>query len=115
MPLFVFMFSLFLLSLLLGAKRWRKPFELWVPQLLGCMCYSIYAWHGILLNVMVPPESEMETTLTLLPLFLAITLALSALSYRYIEFGSRQDWRALFLLRPARRQQDQSNSRTIAS
>jgi hypothetical protein len=30
--------------------------------------------------------------------FTALILALSALSYRYIEFGHRRDWKALFLL-----------------
>ena len=60
------------------------------------MCYSIYAWHGIVLNVMVPSISEVSTTFIFLPLFLGVTFVLAALSYRYIEFGARENWRALF-------------------
>jgi peptidoglycan/LPS O-acetylase OafA/YrhL len=92
-------FALFLWAILCGPRELAWPLELWILQLLGCMCYSIYAWHGIALNVMVPPDSEIERTWALLPAFLAITFALSTLSYRYIEFGARSDWRTLFLLR----------------
>ena len=66
------------------------------------MCYSIYAWHGIVMNEMIPPEpSHLADTFRVLAPYLFITLALtalSALSYRYIEFGRERNWRAVFLI-----------------
>jgi hypothetical protein len=63
------------------------------------MCYSIYAWHGIIMNQMIPPStSSLPDTLRLLAPFLFVILALSSLSYRYIEFGRERNWKALFLI-----------------
>jgi len=65
------------------------------------MCYSIYAWHGIILSEMIPPEtSQLADTVRLLAPYLFVTLGLSALSYRYIEFGRERDVRVLFLIPP---------------
>jgi peptidoglycan/LPS O-acetylase OafA/YrhL len=64
------------------------------------MCYSIYAWHSIIMVEMIPPDtSRLQDMLRLSFPYLAITIVLSALSYRYIEFGHRRDWKSLFLLR----------------
>jgi peptidoglycan/LPS O-acetylase OafA/YrhL len=69
---------------------------------LGCMCYSIYAWHGIIMNEMIPPAtSSLTDTLRLLAPFLFVMLALSCLSYRYIEFGRERNWKRLFLVADA--------------
>jgi hypothetical protein len=44
---------------------------------------------------MTPPgTSSLKDTLRLSLPYLAIAIALSALSYRYIEFGHQRDWRA---------------------
>jgi peptidoglycan/LPS O-acetylase OafA/YrhL len=92
-------FALLLLSILSGVNPLRRVLEIWPLQVLGCMCYSIYAWHGIVMNQMIPPSSSsLSDTLRLVMPFLFMTLALSSLSYRYIEFGRERNWKALFLV-----------------
>jgi peptidoglycan/LPS O-acetylase OafA/YrhL len=92
-------FSLVLLSILSGANPLRRALEVWPLQVLGCMCYSIYAWHGIIMNEMIPPAtSSLRDTLRLSVPFLGVMLALSSLSYRYIEFGRERNWKTLFLV-----------------
>lgn len=96
--LFSVAFSLFLFGSLFVGGLLRSLLENWPLQLLGCMCYSIYAWHGIVMNDMIPPDTSLlADTMRFLAPFTALILALSALSYRYIEFGHRRDWKALFL------------------
>ncbi len=92
-------FAVVLLSILSGASPLRRVLENWPLQVLGCMCYSVYAWHGIIMNQMIPPlTSSLTDTLRLLAPFLFVMLALSGLSYRYIEFGRERNWKALFLV-----------------
>jgi peptidoglycan/LPS O-acetylase OafA/YrhL len=92
-------FAFVLLGILSGANPLRRALEIWPLQVLGCMCYSIYAWHGIIMNEMIPPStSSLNDTLRLLAPFLIVMLALSSLSYRYIEFGRERNWKALFLV-----------------
>ncbi|MDA9499419.1 acyltransferase family protein [Bradyrhizobium sp. CCBAU 11357] len=93
-------FAMVLLAVLCGAWSANRLFEAWPIQVIGCMCYSIYAWHSIIMVEMIPPDtSPLRDTLRLSFPYLAITILLSALSYRYIEFGHQRDWRSLFLLR----------------
>ncbi|QQO20351.1 acyltransferase [Bradyrhizobium diazoefficiens] len=93
-------FSMVLLAVLSGAWLTNRVFEAWALQVIGCMCYSIYAWHSIIMVEMIPPDtSSLKDTLRLSLPYVATMIALSALSYRYIEFGHRRDWRTLFLLR----------------
>jgi peptidoglycan/LPS O-acetylase OafA/YrhL len=97
-------FSMVLLAVLSGAWSANRVLEAWACQVLGCMCYSIYAWHSIIMVEMIPPAtSSLKDTLWLSLPYLAITIALSALSYRYIEFGHQRDWRALFVLGNSKR------------
>jgi peptidoglycan/LPS O-acetylase OafA/YrhL len=97
--LFTAGFSALLLGVIARANPLAALLEVWPLQILGCMCYSIYAWHGIIMNEMIPAEpSHLADTLRLLAPYLVITLGLSALSYRYIEFGHQRDARALFLM-----------------
>ena len=97
-------FSIMLLAILSGAWSANRVFEAWAFQVVGCMCYSVYAWHSIIMVEMIPPDtSSLNDTLRLSLPYLAITIALSALSYRYIEFGHQRDWRALFVLRQSER------------
>lgn len=98
--LFAAGFAMLLLGVLSGASPLRWLLQTWPLQVAGCMCYSIYAWHGIVMNEMIPPEtSSLADTLRLLLPFAGVMLPLAALSYRYIEFGRERDWKALFLLR----------------
>lgn len=71
-------------------------------QLLGMMCYSLYIWHLPLLDLMMPGRGAMGfgPFAASLALFAVITLAIAALSYRFIEFARVSDWRRLFLLDP---------------
>ena len=95
-------FAFVLLSILSGVNPLRRVLEIWPLQVLGCMCYSIYAWHGIIMNEMIPPAtSSLADTLRLMAPFLFVMLALSGLSYRYIEFGRERNWKALFLIADA--------------
>jgi peptidoglycan/LPS O-acetylase OafA/YrhL len=91
-------FALILLGLLSGADILKKPFETWALQVLGCMCYSIYAWHATVMGKMIPHATPLAGTLALALPCVVVILALSAMSYRYIEFGHQKSWRALFLL-----------------
>ena len=89
----------FLLGVLSGVNPVRRVLENWPLQVLGCMCYSVYAWHGIVMGAMIPPSTSMlADTIRLLAPYSFVTLMLSILSYRYIEFGRQKNWRALFLL-----------------
>ncbi|MBR0934938.1 acyltransferase [Bradyrhizobium jicamae] len=98
--LFSMAFATLLFCSLSAGRLLRAVLETWALQVLGCMCYSIYAWHGIVMNDMIPPAtSTLADTLRLAAPFTLLILALSALSYRYIEFGHTRDWKALFLLR----------------
>ncbi len=95
-------FAFMLLSILSGVSPLRRVLENRPLQVLGCMCYSVYAWHGIIMNQMIPPStSSLSDTLRLLAPFLFVMLALSGLSYRYIEFGRERNWKALFLVADA--------------
>lgn len=97
--LFTIGFAMLLVGVLSGENPLKWMLQAWPLQVAGCMCYSLYAWHGILMNEMIPPETSSlsETRQLLLP-FLGIMLPLAALSYRYIEFGRERDWKTLFLI-----------------
>ncbi len=68
-----------------------------VLQILGMMCYSLYVWHGVVKLSVLGIDGLF--TAAQLGMFLVILVAISALSYRYIEFGHVRDARSLF--RPA--------------
>jgi peptidoglycan/LPS O-acetylase OafA/YrhL len=76
-----------------GLIRW-----LWTNralQLLGMMCYSLYVWHGVLIP-RIAMDAEGSFTVGRLTAYFMFLLLLSALSYRYIEFGAVRDTRKLF-------------------
>jgi peptidoglycan/LPS O-acetylase OafA/YrhL len=87
---------------LMGALRQGRSSHVltsWPLQVLGLMCYSIYVWHGILLVHLFPNvETDTSTTLKWYPIYLCMLFGISAMTYRYIEFRSSDDWRRLFLL-----------------
>jgi peptidoglycan/LPS O-acetylase OafA/YrhL len=63
-----------------------------VLQILGMMCYSLYVWHGVTRLQMIGGSY----TAVRLGTYFAAVLAISALSYRYVEFGHVLDGRSLF-------------------
>lgn len=76
----------------LGSTGWlRRIISLSPLQLFGMMCYSLYAWHtfGLTLRGIPWPVKE-------LPYVLVITVLLSAVTYRYVEFPEKS-WKSLFL------------------
>jgi peptidoglycan/LPS O-acetylase OafA/YrhL len=59
------------------------------------MCYSLYVWHGILIQ-RIAMDAAGTYTLGRLTAYFMFLLLLSALSYRYIEFGAVRETRKLF-------------------
>lgn len=93
--------SFLLVSGLLGYGGWLRRFlELRFLQVIGMMCFSIYAWHAILYTQMFDAQERLSMNAVLhgLPAYLLQVGVVSCLSYRFIEFPGR-DARDLFLLR----------------
>ena len=68
-------------------------------QLLGMMCFSLYAWHEPLLRHIFQGDiAPLDGLARTLPVYLTLLAVIGALSYRFIEFGRAADWRGLFLL-----------------
>jgi peptidoglycan/LPS O-acetylase OafA/YrhL len=84
-------FFLVTMSLLLTKNRILQFIVTNRPiQLMGMMCYSLYVWHYyVALNLA-------ERTAPNLLMGLAVLMALSALTYRYVEFGHVKDLKKLF-------------------
>lgn len=81
-----------LMQLLLGWERLASLASARVLQLAGMMCYSIYLWHGI---VRVQFGSDYDAGILQYSTYLLVVFTLSAVTYRYVEFGHIRDWRAL--------------------
>ena len=79
-----------LLKMERGAVRW--VFSNYLIQMSGQMCYSLYVWHGIAIAPLIQGVFETQEILY----YLFWIYLLSALTYRYIEFGHVRDTRALF-------------------
>ena len=60
-------------------------------QVVGMMCFSIYAWHGLLLGGVYGDyfNWQLATILAGLPIYLTALAGVSLLSYRFIEFPGR--------------------------
>jgi peptidoglycan/LPS O-acetylase OafA/YrhL len=88
-------FVLLAMSLLVmknGPIKWL--FSNYFIQLMGVMCYSLYVWHGVAVRKIISSYDIPHIVRYFVLVFL-----LSALSYRYIEFGHRADTKRLFLLK----------------
>lgn len=81
-----------LMQLLLGWERLAALVSARLLQLAGMMCYSVYLWHGI---VRLKYGTEYDAGVIQYATYLTLVFALSALTYRYVEFGHVRDWRAL--------------------
>jgi peptidoglycan/LPS O-acetylase OafA/YrhL len=84
-------FGAMLIGCLQPGSTW---FTAWPLRILGAMCFSLYCWHGLLIapRLLANPLSvghQLEFWLT--------TLALSLLTYRFVEFP-KATWRDLLLL-----------------
>ena len=65
-------------------------------QLVGMMCYSIYLWHHVAIPAVWGGPAVPDARLAM---YAVVVAAISALSYRYIEFGGERDPRKLFIPR----------------
>jgi peptidoglycan/LPS O-acetylase OafA/YrhL len=67
-----------------------------VLDVLGRMSYSVYLWHVMERDTFLPTLSDY--TPLRLQLYFVVLFAVSALTYRIVEFRHETDWRKLFLL-----------------
>jgi peptidoglycan/LPS O-acetylase OafA/YrhL len=74
-----------------GFLRWL--FANRMIQVIGMMCYSLYVWHGVVMQSIWSglPQLDLRLLVYVFMLFL-----ISGLTYRFIEFGRVQDARKLF-------------------
>ena len=87
-------FFLIMLSLLSLKGGFLRAIFVFRPlQVAGLMCYSLYVWHYIAIRALMGDSFTAGGFV----LFIAVLLAASALTYRFIEFRGR-DTRSLFLL-----------------
>jgi peptidoglycan/LPS O-acetylase OafA/YrhL len=59
------------------------------------MCFSLYCWHFLVVQVINPNSLEIKR----IGLFLLATAGISILSYRFIEFPQKT-WRSLLMVEP---------------
>ncbi len=98
--LFATFFAILLLNTISSPSSIRSFISAWPLQIVGCMCYSIYAWHGIVLNAVIPTGTSLSSTWREMPIFLILTATIATLTFRFVEFGRASDTRDLFLLSP---------------
>jgi len=66
----------------------------WRPlRVVGAMCFSLYCWHFLLVQVSNPNSLEIRRV----GLFLLTTVGIALLSYRFIEFPQKT-WRSLLMV-----------------
>lgn len=100
------------LHLLLEPRRLASWLQANPLQLLGVMCYSIYLWHGIVLQKFSPSYHQGAVQYLA---YLAVVFGLSFLTYRYIEFGNVKTWRALVPGLELRSKPDSADSKSVKS
>jgi peptidoglycan/LPS O-acetylase OafA/YrhL len=59
------------------------------------MCFSLYCWHFLVVQVINPNSLEIKR----IGPFLLATAGISILSYRFIEFPQKT-WRSLLMVEP---------------
>jgi len=72
-------------------------FQNYFLRMLGRMSFSIYIWHSFLVELFYEKIGNIENSdALLLAKFWLLTLVISILTYRYIEFGHVNSWRKIF-------------------
>lgn len=75
----------------LGERSRAAVLLSWRPlRVAGAMCFSLYCWHYWVMQVTDPNSLQVKAAAT----FLLVTVAVSLLSYKFIEFP-RRTWRTL--------------------
>ena len=83
-------FACVLMSCLSETSRKALFLSWWPLRVAGAMCFSLYCWHYWVMQATNPNSLEIKAALT----FLSVTVGVSLLSYKFIEFP-RRTWRAL--------------------
>lgn len=83
-------FACVLMSSLSERSRVAVLLSWWPLRVAGAMCFSLYCWHYWVLQATNPNSLQIETAVP----FLLVTLGVSLLSYKFIEFP-RRTWRSL--------------------
>jgi peptidoglycan/LPS O-acetylase OafA/YrhL len=86
---------------LAGRSAWSAFLDMRWLRVVGMACYSLYLWHYPALaafQLRTDPWNGLN-----LAGYFAFVFALSALSYRFVEFRGVADWRSLFLIDRPRR------------
>ena len=76
-------------------SRLRSILTIAPLQVLGMMTFSLYVWHARLIGLMNANAGTLNMVV-----YFTFLFVLSALTYRFIEFGYIRDWRPLFRLPP---------------
>jgi peptidoglycan/LPS O-acetylase OafA/YrhL len=84
-------YACLILAGLRGQDWFRACMRFRPLQVCGMACFSLYVWHSLAIQALLQPW-----TLSGFASFLVVTIALSMLSYRYIEFGQEGDLKRLF-------------------
>lgn len=78
-------------------KYLKFIFQNYLLRILGRMSFSIYIWHSFLVELFYEKIGNIESSeKVLLAKFWLLTLVISVLTYRYIEFGHINSWKKLF-------------------
>jgi peptidoglycan/LPS O-acetylase OafA/YrhL len=86
-------FACIVMSCLGEDSRVARFVRRWPLRVAGAMCFSIYCWHYWIMQATDPNSLVLRR----MALFLLITLAVSLVSYKFIEFPDRP-WRNLLRL-----------------
>ena len=86
-----------LLRGMLAAEQTGAPVAPALLQLIGRMSYSLYLWHLVARDAMF--HSADDLTALWLAAYFILLFSVSALTYRFVEFGHEPDWRGLFRVR----------------
>jgi len=85
-------FYLLIAGSLTSGSFLEKVFSWRTLQLLGLMCFSLYLWHVLFVDLLLYPRTYLNFAI-----YFVTTFLFSALTYRFIEFRT-QPFRKLFLL-----------------
>lgn len=78
-------------------KYLKLIFQNYFLRMLGRMSFSIYIWHSFLVDMFYEKIGGIENSdAQLLLKFWMLTLVISILTYRYIEFGHVNSWKKIF-------------------